>query len=248
MPDKNISLQLYSCKDATAVDFKGTLEKVAKIGYKGVELAGYGGLVASEMKERLETLDLTVTGAHLGIDELKNNLDYHIEYNKTIGNKYLICPFAFTDTEEQTKKIAEDMKMIAEKLSGTGLILGYHNHANEFNVFNDEYAFDTIVSSHPEIIYELDCYWSEYSNVDTCEYFKKIGRRCHLVHLKDMCIKDDGTKDCSIFGEGVLENRKFIDAARKYCEPKWFVIEWEAFDMDCFEAVERSFINLEKML
>ena len=53
-----ISVQLYSCKDATAVDFVGTLEKIAKIGYEGVEFAGYGGLEATEMKETLDRLGL----------------------------------------------------------------------------------------------------------------------------------------------------------------------------------------------
>lgn len=243
-----ISVQLYSCKDATAVDFVGTLEKIAKIGYEGVEFAGYGGLEATEMKETLDRLGLKASGAHLGLDELKNNLEYHIEYNKTVGNKYLICPWISIKSKEDVMAVKADMADIAKRLEGTGMVLGFHNHAIEFDVYDGEYAFDILVSGHESIIYELDCFWSEYAGVDTCEYLKKIGSRGPLVHLKDMRIEPDGSKESTIFGEGILDNKKIIEAAKASCNPEWFVIEWEAFDMDCIEAVKRSYDNLVKMM
>ena len=39
-----LGLQLYSLREETPKDFCGTVEKVAKMGYTGVEFAGYGGL------------------------------------------------------------------------------------------------------------------------------------------------------------------------------------------------------------
>ena len=44
-----IALQLYSIKDEMEKDFMGTLEKVAKMGYQGVEFAGYGGYTAGRL-------------------------------------------------------------------------------------------------------------------------------------------------------------------------------------------------------
>ena len=44
-----MGLQLYSLHELTDVDFRGTVEKVAKMGYRGVEFAGYGGLKPDEM-------------------------------------------------------------------------------------------------------------------------------------------------------------------------------------------------------
>ena len=46
---KEVGLQLYSLRDETAKDFRGTIGKVAEMGYTGVEFAGYGGLKSSEM-------------------------------------------------------------------------------------------------------------------------------------------------------------------------------------------------------
>lgn len=100
-----ISVQLYSCKDATKEDFLGTLKKISEIGYQGVEFAGYGDISADVMKKTLDELGLCASGSHVGLDELKNNLDYHIEYNKTLGNKYLICPWGNTGTKKEVEQL-----------------------------------------------------------------------------------------------------------------------------------------------
>lgn len=243
-----ISVQLYSCKDATKTDFVGTLEKIAAIGYDGVEFAGYGGLDAADMKAHLDRLGLKASGAHIGLDELKNNLDYHVEFNKTVGNKYLICPWAKVESKEDALSLKADLAEVAKRLEGTGMVVGFHNHAVEFQVFDGEYAMDIMLSGHDDLVYEPDCFWTEYAGVDTCAYLEKIGSRTPLVHLKDMRIEPDGSKESEVFGKGILDNQKIIDAAKKYCNPEWFVIEWEAFDMDCIEAVKQSYENLIKMV
>ncbi len=52
-----ISVQLWSVKDATQKDFIGTLEAIAKMGYDGVEFAGYGGIDADTMKKELDRMN-----------------------------------------------------------------------------------------------------------------------------------------------------------------------------------------------
>ena len=59
-------LQMYSLRDITGEDLKGALEKVSKIGYKGVEFAGFFGHSAEEVKSWLDEYGLTVTGTHTG--------------------------------------------------------------------------------------------------------------------------------------------------------------------------------------
>ena len=46
----SIGLQLYTVREDCDKDFRGTVKKVAEMGYQGVELAGDGGLSSSEMK------------------------------------------------------------------------------------------------------------------------------------------------------------------------------------------------------
>ena len=63
-------LQMYSLRDITGEDLKGALEKVSKIGYKGVEFAGFFGHSAEEVKSWLDEYGLTVTGTHTGWKEV----------------------------------------------------------------------------------------------------------------------------------------------------------------------------------
>ena len=242
-----LSLQLWSVKDATAKDFIGTLEAVNEMGYDGVEFAGYGGLSAEELKKELDRIGLAVSGSHVSIDALREDIDGVIAYNKTIGNKYIICPGADIDTKEKCEALSKEFLAYNEKVRANGMVFGYHNHHKEFDEFDGRYAFDILLSGDDTMAYELDTYWSEYAGVDTLAYLEKLGSRCPLVHLKDMKIKEDGSKDSCPYGTGILDHKAIIGAAKKN-NSEWFVIEWEADDMDCLEAVKISVENLKKLV
>ena len=48
-------MQLYTVRDAMAKDFDGTLAKVAELGYKEVEFAGYFDKSPQDVKAALAT-------------------------------------------------------------------------------------------------------------------------------------------------------------------------------------------------
>ena len=62
-----VALQMYTVRDEAAVDFTGTLRKVAETGYAGVELAGTGGMSAADLRSLLDELGLQVAGSHVGL-------------------------------------------------------------------------------------------------------------------------------------------------------------------------------------
>ena len=128
----HIGLQLWSVKDEMEKDFKGTLKKVAEIGYDGVEFAGYGGLSSVELKALLESLKLKACGSHVSLTELTDNIDAVILYSLEIGNKYIICPYAEVNSKEDVLELAAKLNVIGQKCKDSGLIFGYHNHAHEF--------------------------------------------------------------------------------------------------------------------
>src|SRR5215211_5717985 len=89
-----ISLQLYTVRDLAAKDFAGTLREVARIGYKAVELAGYGNLkTAKEAKKALDDAGLTVSGAHARLEMLEKELNQVLDDAETLGNGIVICPW-----------------------------------------------------------------------------------------------------------------------------------------------------------
>src|SRR2546428_12049719 len=86
-------LQLYTLRSETAIDFEGTLRKVAALGFEGVEFAGYGGLSSDRLSALLNELGLKAIGSHVSLERLTEHLDEEIAFNKAIGSKYIICPY-----------------------------------------------------------------------------------------------------------------------------------------------------------
>jgi sugar phosphate isomerase/epimerase len=63
-----IGLELYTVRDLTAKDYVGTLEKVARIGYKEIEPAGgYGNMSPKQFRATLDRLGLKMPSTHSGV-------------------------------------------------------------------------------------------------------------------------------------------------------------------------------------
>jgi sugar phosphate isomerase/epimerase len=86
-------------------DAKGTLEKVAKMGYKQVEGFGYSdgkffGVPTNEYAKLLADNGLKMPSAHLGMSSkdyinggMSDAFKKGVEDAKKVGQKYVICPY-----------------------------------------------------------------------------------------------------------------------------------------------------------
>ena len=89
-----IGLELYSVRNECKADFPGTIAQVAKIGYKGVEFAGYWGRSAKEIRQMVDDNGLVTCGSHTPLEDLMPaKIDATIAFNQIIGNKFIICPW-----------------------------------------------------------------------------------------------------------------------------------------------------------
>ena len=88
-----VGLEMYSVRNECKTDFPGTIAAVAKIGYKGVEFAGYWGRSAKEVRQMIDDNGLITCGTHTQFTDLQpDKIEATIEFNQTIGNKFLIVP------------------------------------------------------------------------------------------------------------------------------------------------------------
>src|SRR6476646_2788103 len=95
-----VGLQLYSLREQCKQDRPGMLAAVSKIGYKGVEFAGYHGRTAKELRKMLDDNGLVACGTHTPYESvLADKLSETIEFNQTIGNKFLIVPWMTANTK-----------------------------------------------------------------------------------------------------------------------------------------------------
>lgn len=145
-----IALQLYSVREDCAKDFDGTLKRVAEMGYEGVEFAGYYGRSVENLRGILDDLGLKVAGTHIGIDSLLGEeYEKTVEFNRTLGNRFLIVPGLPAEMLSSKPKCLETASLfndIAEKLRKEGMRIGYHNHMMEFKTVNGR-AYGTCSSA-----------------------------------------------------------------------------------------------------
>lgn len=239
---KEVGLQLYSLHEYTEKDFCGTVEKVAQMGYKGVEFAGYGGLKPEQVVKLLKDNGLTAYGSHIGgLPKTDAELDAEIEMNLAVGSKYLICPWQDMETRDDALRFAEVMNRTADRLRPHGLRLGYHNHDFEFKVDQGEILLDTVLQNVAEDVFvEFDVFWVAYAGHDPLRFIKKYAGRQPLMHLKELAADRKANVE---IGAGILDFDAIIRAGMDAGVER-FIIEQEEYTLPQLESCERSLKNL----
>jgi len=247
-----IALQLYSVREDCARDLYGTLEAVAKMGYEGVEFAGYHGRTAEELRKILEDLGLKVVGSHLRIDTLMGDeLKKTVEFNKILGNKYLIVPI-LPEKMRQSKaawiEAARLINEISEKVKPEGMRVGYHNHAVEFIPIDGELPWDIFFGeANPDVIMQLDTGNAMMGNLTADEvinYIRKYPGRAVTVHLKEF----SSTNRKILIGEGDMKWEEFFKACETVGGTEWYIVEQETYAYPPLECVKKCLENLKSLL
>lgn len=245
-----IALQLYTVRDQCERDFAGTLRHVARIGYTAVELAGTYGLGARDLAGLLQDNGLQVVGSHTGLDQLEDNLQDVLDFNQTIGNKHVVCPWLGEDRRksgDDWKRTAALFNTIGQACRERGITFCYHNHAFEFEQFDGRAGLDILFDeADPTLVHsELDTYWVAYGGQDPAEYARKLAGRVPLVHLKDMT-EVEGQRTFAEVGEGIMDWPRIIAACQE-AGALHYIVEQDTCRRPSLESVEISLNNLRRM-
>ena len=187
---EHIGVQLYTVRDAMKEDFEGTLAKVASIGYKEVEFAGYFGRTPQQVRASLEKNGLTAPSTHVQYDELDDKFPAVIEDSKTIGLNYIVCPWIPEDLRKSPdiwKQASEKFNRCGEQTKKAGMQFAYHNHWFEFLPVNGQLPYDELLKLCDKdlVKMEMDLGWITVGGQDPLKYFALYPGRFPLVHMKD---------------------------------------------------------------
>jgi len=245
MSKPQVGIQLYSVRDRSENDFLGTIGEIGEIGYKNVELAGYYGHSAKEVRKALDDAGLHATSAHIGLTvndaAIWDNVKKQAEYSLELGLKRFVVPWyplGDNPTLDDVYRMADTLEQAAKLVTESGLAFGYHNHAFEFKPVEGKLVIDHLMERIPaELMFaEFDLGWVKVAGQDPAEYVKKYAGRLPLVHAKDF--KEDGT-DTEI-GKGSVDWDSAL-AASDSAGVEYVIIEQERYDVSSLESAKLNY-------
>jgi sugar phosphate isomerase/epimerase len=217
-PDQ-ISIQLYTVRDALAADPAGTLATLADIGYTKVEAAGTAGLTAAQFRALLDANGIRATSGHFAIPQPFDETVWRatLADARTLGCRYVVHPFFGVDANGPIRDaavwaaFARDLNRAGRLARSAGFDFGYHNHHYEFFPLADgsgRRPYDLLTGiADPRFVHlEVDLYWSWRGTADPVDVIRAHRGRVRQFHVKDMNI-DSGFADP---GTGLIDFRRIF--------------------------------------
>ncbi|HET6251027.1 MAG TPA: sugar phosphate isomerase/epimerase [Tepidisphaeraceae bacterium] len=221
-----IGLELYSVRTLIPKDFPGTIEKIGKMGYQGVEFAGYHGWdrKPQELRKLLDDNGLKCCGTHTALptlegDELKKTAELHT----ILGNKFLICPSLSAKDAAGWLDLAKKFNDISARAKEFGMLVGYHSHPGDFKKYDGktswEIFFDNTV---PAVVHQLDTGNTMEGGGDPLTLIKKYPGRTKTTHIKEF-----GGPPTAALGEGKIDWKTLLAAYESVGGTEWYIVEYE---------------------
>jgi sugar phosphate isomerase/epimerase len=251
---EKIGLELYTVRGALDKDFEGTLARVAKDGYKEVELAQFFAHLPNfnpsptRAREILDANGLAAPASHIPYSAISaENLPKVIEASKILGLSYVVNPSidrAVLKQPDGWKRAAEAFNRAGEETGKSGIQFGYHNHVEEFKPLPDgKLPYDILLAeTDPKLVaMEIDLGWAHEAGVDPLAYFAKYPGRFPLVHVKDF----DKNRTMVDVGKGEIDWKR-IFVKSELAGIKHYFVEFDD-PKSPFDSIQASYSYLEKL-
>ena len=257
-----IGVQLYSIRSEMTKDPLGSLEQVAKMGYKYVEHANYVnrkfyGYSAPEFKKILDGMGLNMISGHTVMgsqhwDETKKDFSdswkMTVEDAGVLQQKYVVSPSmdnSMRKTYDDFKHYMDIFNKCGELCKKNGMKFGYHNHDFEFSEkLNNEKLFDIMMKSiDPElVVIQLDIGNLYNGGAVALDVVNQYPGRFENIHVKDEIVATEGNEKyvSTIIGEGIVNAKQVVDLATKIGGTRVYIIEQESYQgktpMECIKT------------
>jgi len=257
---EKVGLQLYTVRDLMKGDFDATIAKVASIGYKEVEFAGYFGRTGQQVRAVCDKNGLAPIATHVQYDELDDKFPSVIETSKAIGLKYIVCPWIPEELRKSPdiwKKASEKFNHCGEQSKKAGLQFAYHNHWFEFLPVDGKLPYDALLKEcDPNLVkMEMDLCWITAAGGDPLKYFNEYPGRFPLVHVKDLKtlphITAGGaqnygdTVDLTEVGSGIIDWKRIFAQSGK-AGIKHYIVEHD-HPKQPVDSITKSYDYLNKL-
>lgn len=225
IPPSGLGMHLYTMRTPLATDFKGTLARLADIGYATVGVSGRHGNSAAAIRTMLDETRLKAVLEHVGYDIVRGSgLPQALEDIHTLGARWIVVPSlpGAMHTPAGFREAAREFNKagLAAREAGLGPLL-FHNHGLDHQVVEGENLYDILLKeTDPHLVgFELDVYWAAKGGADPRSLFVRHRRRFPALHVKDMAPNGDFAD----VGSGVLDFRSMFGTADSGGVRQWLV-------------------------
>ncbi len=253
MADYQVGAQLYTVREFTKTveGMRESLRKVAEIGYKAVQVSGFGPMDPKEVAAALQEYGLDCVSTHTNWDRFLTDLDAVIEEHKLWGCSHPAVgglPKEYHNLEG-LKRFADELPPIAERLAQEGMTFSYHNHNHELALYDGKTWLERLYGSIDAryLKAEIDTYWIQAGGGDPAAWVRRYAGRQPLLHLKDMAVTPEREQRFAEIGEGNLNWPAIMEAAKE-AGVEWYLVEQDqCYGRDPFESLAISYRNLRGM-
>ena len=248
-------VQLYTLRDYMEEDFWGTLKKVADIGFKGVEFAGFYGQDIKEIKKFLDDCGMVCISNHLRVPT-ERTVDEVCEELSILGTTDWTANIYGMDTEEGFTDCFEKCQKGADLLKDRGFRLILHNHFWEHisKPFGKPF-YEKMLEDIDNLYSELDLAWTLAGGYNPLERVKTYNHKIALLHTQDVKasyneIWDDPNAVFTAQYSYKQTANGYGDAKVKECiavsEASWAIVEINQYVGEMWNGVIKSYNYLTK--
>jgi len=255
-----IGSPLFILRDECNKDLMKVIDRLAEIGFEGIEFLGLFGHSPADVKRKLDSCGISAVGDHIPFSEFADNTSKVIDAYREIGCSYLTLsspPADMLPGGSNYPKALEIINRIGETVNNAGMTLLYHNHAEEARtMLNDKSILEHIADNiDPDILsLELDLGWIGIAGAMPEYYLNKYKNRCPVAHFKDYSFTEDN--EGFIFrptGYGILNCSDLLEMTLTFDKkPDWYIMDHDcAYNRDIFNDLAMSleyFRNLEHIV
>lgn len=240
-----IGVQIYSVRGAAGKDFPGIVEAIAKLGYEGVEFAGYYGWESKpkELRKLLDDNGLKCCGTHTGLNTITGDaLGATAELHAILGNPYLIVPSLVAVDEAGWLDLARKFNDILPRAEALGMRVGYHAHAHDFKKMGEKTSWEMFFdSTDKRVLMQMDTGNCLAGGGDPVAMLKKYPGRSLTVHLKE-----HGGPEHAVIGQGDVPWKDVFEACETAGGTLWYIVEHETTP-NVLDGIKGSIEGLRKL-
>jgi len=245
----NIGSPLFILREECKNDLFAVLEKIARIGFGGVEFLSLFGNSVKEIKKRLDSLGISAVSDHVPFAECVSETDKVITERRELGCSYITIGPPDADGlpgGSNYARTVDSFNKIGEAAKKSGLRLLYHNHAAELeNTVSGKTHLEHIMDdTDPDLLcLEPDLGWMGIGGANPMSYLKKYNRRCPVIHFKDYMPVKTGGFEFKPTGYGIMNNAELYEACLSFEQPpEWYILDHDcSYDRDPFGDLALSY-------